>query len=517
MKFYDFSLDNQSYIEESILTNGLELGDDRFALSTLAGGVLIIDKKTGELLYAINYRTGLPGDEVAAIARDKNNGLWISHAYGITRADLDLPVKKFSTYPGIEGNLINTLEQDSLLYLATGEGLYRLEEGKNYQEKEITFRVEEEVPVENKSEEQTERKEDQKENREKTGNANQSVFKKFFNKIFGGKKEKRKREKAAEKEAGSGTDKQEERENQQEPRIETRVSYQKKKIASLLSLSHQFEKIEGIEGRCEQLVPYQGGLLAGTHNGLYHVNGKDKVTPVIKGIYPHQVYPTDKHGILLATPSGIKKAIPGNREWQITDYLPQIEGPIYSLTINDKTGALWAGGEDQAYKVVFNRNGEVSTIQTHSLSAKYPEKHFVRNINDDLYILVSTGIYRYRPRTDTFVIHSHHRKDSLLQSDYRYLLAQPGISWIKREDHWERIGSSDKWQDSLSVYLRLFDNIQNISLSSRQHLWVISENELYRINLNNRGAKRRDHRTEGRNTQTKEHHREKKRRDHRKH
>ncbi|MEF8844420.1 MAG: SpoIIE family protein phosphatase [Bacteroidales bacterium] len=488
MKFYNFRLTNQSYIEESIMADAVNISDEHFALSTLAGGVVVIDKSSGEILYTINYQTGLPGDEITAIAMDRNRGLWISHPYGISRAALELPVRKFSTYPGIEGNLLNTIEQDSVLYLATGDGLYRLNKEKNYREDEIKVRLEEEVPVNTEPETgaQPEDEEETKENQQEEEKESPSAFKRFFNKLFGKNKEESKQE--------QDNETRQTPEDQQEAQTKTRISYKNKKIYSLQSISHQFKKVEGIEGRCEQLVPYEGGILAGTYNGLYHLNEQGEVTQVLRGQYPHHIYPTDKKGVLLATPSGITKATFQNGKWQTTEYLPQINGPVYSLAFNNHTGTLWVGGEDEAHKVVFDREGKVSTIQNHSLPAKYSQKYFVRSVEQEVYAFISSGVFRYHRHTDTFRVHPHYPVDSLLQTDYQYLLSQPGISWIKNQNHWERLRNTKEWQDSLSVYLELFDNIQNISISPTNHLWVIAENELYRIDLNKRYPKQKDFR-----------------------
>ena len=479
MKFYNFSLRNQSYIEESIMADAVNISEDYFALSTLAGGVVIIDKTSRKILYTINYQTGLPCDEVTAIGLDRNRGLWVGHTYGISRAALGLPVKKFSAYPGIRGNLINTIVQDSTLYLATGEGLFLLDEEKNYQEQKITVRVEEEIPVISESQQQSSDEEEEAEKNQQEAEQqeeSQSAFKKFFNKLFGGKKETPKQKKIEEV--------KKEPKVQQKPQTETRISYQKKKIYSLQSISHQFKKIEGIEGRCEQLVPYEGGILAGTYNGVYYVNDKGAVTQVAQDIYPWQILSTNNYGLLIATSSGIIKATRENGEWQSSDYLTEIDGPVYSLAFNDKTGALWVGGEDKTYKIPLNHEGKTSNTYEYSIPTKYSEKYYVRNVEQDVYLFVSTGIYRYHSKADSFAIHSHYQTDSLMQPDYQYVLSQPDISWINNKKHWERFDNKEKKQDSLSLYLKLFNNIQNISLSQMNHLWVIADNELYRINLN---------------------------------
>ena len=63
---------------------------------------------------------------------DNNHGLWLSHQYGLTRADLSLPVANFSIYPGLKGNLISSLWHNNELYVATSEGVYYLKEVKKY-------------------------------------------------------------------------------------------------------------------------------------------------------------------------------------------------------------------------------------------------------------------------------------------------------------------------------------------------------------------------------------------------
>src|SRR6056297_1964385 len=196
MKFYHYRVKNHTYLEESILAGGINISQQYFAVYTLAGGVVVIDKQSHEMVYTINYQTALPDDEVSALALDRNRGLWISHASGITRADLQLPVRNFTTYPGLEGKLTRALEHEGRLYLATGEGVYRLEKERQYREQEVTVRVEEEVPVvpePARLSEQADTSEQQRQEAEAKAKAEEadesSGFVKFFNRIFKGKEE----------------------------------------------------------------------------------------------------------------------------------------------------------------------------------------------------------------------------------------------------------------------------------------------------------------------------------------
>ena len=97
------------YIQESVINGGADIDAGKFVVTTLNGGAIILDKKTGKSENILNYRTGLPDDEIFAVATDLTGGLWLAHDYGISRVTFDIPVKNFGMYPGLQGN-INDVE-----------------------------------------------------------------------------------------------------------------------------------------------------------------------------------------------------------------------------------------------------------------------------------------------------------------------------------------------------------------------------------------------------------------------
>jgi serine phosphatase RsbU (regulator of sigma subunit) len=139
--FSPVNLEDQEYLEESFLEDAAWLEKDVFALSTILGGCLIVDVVTGETINILNYRTGLPDDEIYAIGKDRNHGLWLSHQYGLTRVDVRLPVRSFENYPGLEGNLTAVAMLEGTLYVSTNEGIFYLEEKKDYVEEEVVIKL----------------------------------------------------------------------------------------------------------------------------------------------------------------------------------------------------------------------------------------------------------------------------------------------------------------------------------------------------------------------------------------
>ena len=102
IKYYEYNVKDEGYLKQNILSEGLSISDSLYAFSTLEGGALVIEKETGKLIHTINYINGLPDDEIFALAVDNNFGLWLSHQFGLTRADIKLPIDNFNIYPGFE-------------------------------------------------------------------------------------------------------------------------------------------------------------------------------------------------------------------------------------------------------------------------------------------------------------------------------------------------------------------------------------------------------------------------------
>lgn len=137
-KFVQFSnkTEVRDFLKENILWNGFDFSDKYFAINTLTGGCVIIDKIYGKIKYNINYMTGLPDDEIFAMGMGKNKSLWMAHQHGLSSCDLELNLRNYTPYPGIYGNINDVLIKNNRLYVASNNGVYILTEITDVKEKE---------------------------------------------------------------------------------------------------------------------------------------------------------------------------------------------------------------------------------------------------------------------------------------------------------------------------------------------------------------------------------------------
>lgn len=124
----------QKFLKDNLLSDGIELNDSLMAISTLAGGAAIVNSRTQEIAYQFDYSTGAKDNEIFCLGKDNDSGLWLAYEEGLTRVDLLQPIRSFSGYPGLEGNITSSLMVNGQLYVGTGNGVFRLQRASNQAE-----------------------------------------------------------------------------------------------------------------------------------------------------------------------------------------------------------------------------------------------------------------------------------------------------------------------------------------------------------------------------------------------
>lgn len=112
-------------IENRTITEILKLQNGNYLFGSRYSGIFVADKK-GDILYRLNTETGFPDNHVRTVYEDMQGGVWAATASGISKIDLQLPFKYADRHnSGLSGKLMNIAAADSILYIASDDGLYR--------------------------------------------------------------------------------------------------------------------------------------------------------------------------------------------------------------------------------------------------------------------------------------------------------------------------------------------------------------------------------------------------------
>jgi serine phosphatase RsbU (regulator of sigma subunit) len=462
IKFYDYNIGDEGYLRDNILSDGVTISDSLYAFSTIEGGAVVADRKSGKLTATINYQNGLPDDEIYAIAADNRKGLWMSHQYGLSRAALRVPAGNFSIYPGLSGNLTGTLWHNNELYVSTSEGIFYLDEVRNYSEIEVLVRKEKSVsgpgtlesaaaPVQQKQE-------------------SAKTKKGLLSRIFG----KKESSEIKQETLTAGTE-------QTGIKKAPESQYVKKKINRLKSINYIFRKIEGLNEKCKQIEYTPGGILVSTNSGLYSIYD-NKSHLVVKDVYVNYISKKlFSNRYYIATSEGYFYVYWDSGKWNVVWPDRNFTQPLYSITSYGKD-VLWAGGNSTAYMISNIQEKTSAGYKNYSVKNDYPNKYIVESTNDTLFLFTEAGIYFYDSARDLF--NNYLRGTGPSGGKVNYIFSEAGIPWFNLGDEWIYMPDDHKVTQDETALLKTFDDLISVSISD-DYMWVISgNNQLYRIPVN---------------------------------
>ncbi len=486
----DYIIEDENYIMESVLCGGVTLHEQDIALATLTGGCLIIKKESGETQFTLNYQTGLPDDEIYAIGKDQSNGLWLSHEFGASRIDFSVPVWSYSSYPGLEGNLIAVLDFNNTIYVASSEGIYFLNEVKDYKEIEILVKKREPLePLEVRKTRQPARQRYQpsgvkqetqqaEAEQEQEEESKKGLLSRLFRKKGEEEQEPKDTLKRQPTEMLPVIEEPDEKPSEVAPssiQDEPVAQYTTHRTYALQSISHKFTKIENLDDKCRQLVQFRDQILVATNTGLYRIQNNE-VKFIATYTYIHYIHPSQHiPGLFyVGTPEGAFTVNFNQGEWEVNrNFFPGDE-PVYS--IYETPEGIWLGSETKAFRLSYPPDQLKKEATTYLFPSEYSERVIVRGRNQKPVFLLSTGCYVYDPEKDELV-----RSKTILPGDmetYHYICSEDGSTWVKDQKEWIPIHDSTRKAEFLTDYLRLFDGIQYIYTDGSNNTWVIDENNL---------------------------------------
>ncbi|MDF1570032.1 MAG: SpoIIE family protein phosphatase [Bacteroidales bacterium] len=116
-----------AYLSDNYLTHLLQLSSGSFAASTVAGGIVVLDRD-GEIVELITKDHGLQSQTIFNAYQPPDNypfsHVWTALGFGVARIDFTGPLRSFTEESGHQG-LIHCIEDlDGRLHIGTTNGIY---------------------------------------------------------------------------------------------------------------------------------------------------------------------------------------------------------------------------------------------------------------------------------------------------------------------------------------------------------------------------------------------------------
>lgn len=458
-KLSPYSIKDQAYLNASVPNEGLSIDQNQFALSTLNGGCLIINSKDGTTDYTMNFLNGIPDDEIYSMGLDNDGGLWLSHGMGISRVDLKIPVKSYSYYPGLRGNILSSTEFMGKLYVGTNEGLYILDEIRDY--KAVSIAVKKKTPaktITTPPSEPVKQKEEVTVEEKKKG---------FLSRIFN-----RRSQKVDETtEIGQTT-------LNTTPTVDQRdLTPQRKTIYQLQSVRHSFSKVSGLQGKVRQLVKHNGRLYAATNFGLYEIEN-NRVSQVVEDLnITHIAISSDhKDNLLIGADNGAFIATLVKTKWKIT---PIIEGDNHLIVSLIQLSADEFLITDEFDVLLAKKTSAKDfTIENIPIPGAESGNPIVRWVNGKAMVFSANEAYLFD--NETKVLTSD--REFSTSNFSSIIFNQPNYTWFKESGVWRYQSATSETFNLDANLINLLDNPHYINIENDSIVLVVNQySQVYKI------------------------------------
>jgi hypothetical protein len=463
-KLKEIPLADKEYAKAGVVINGSWVNKQLVALGTLRGGVMFINIINGKTEEIINYNTGLPDNEVFALMCDKNRNVWVAHDYGFTRIAPYLPLRSFSYYNGLQGNLLCAITFENQVYVGTSLGLFKLQKEELYDE--ISYYVN--VLVEEKKKGKN-KKEKKKEVQQVIPELEQPVVAEPESKkrgFFGFLKRKNKPQETLTN-APVVVEKTDTEKTEQTN--EPNIRQEKRTQRILRSSNFVYKKVLGVEAKVTQLLEVNGKLMAAGLAGIHQVNDLTS-QPILQEPVRHIF--SNKKFLLASTYDNEVKSWSINNGLQKVNLLRDVEDDI-NFIFEGSEKELWLCSRDQIYRVEISHD----TVK-HAEAFQLPVKNFDESegvyLKGQAIIVNAEGFFAYQANEKGFV-----KIDSLPKPTSYFSWAN--TIWYHDLHGWKSIGTSGD-QSNLQL-LNLFQDLRFITADKyHDNLWLITgNNELFKF------------------------------------
>lgn len=447
-------LEDQQYLDRSVVVQGTWVSGELIALGTLRGGLVFINVGNGKTYEIVNSTKGLPDNEIFTLFSDRSQSVWAAHEFGFTRVVPNLPFRSFNHYSGLEGNLLCALSFNNAVFVGTSVGLFKLEKEDVYEE--IQYYVD--VPTKGKA-----RARSEKSQAKSTTSAEPEVESKRRG-LFGLFKKKKATE----------TDKSDHPVPGSVPRdgaaSQSRVLRTDRVFRSS---NYVYRKVKGIEAKVTQLSEIDGKLIAAGLGGTFEINGLSGKQLLEEP--SRYLYGTRDGFLFVSTYSDRVHVLRhAQGQWRNQDFLINVDDQIDHI-FESEDGDVWLCSPDKFYQINLV-SGDTPDIRIVPVANPNYDQLVGISFKGDLIFANSGGLFRYDRNETRF-----QKIDSLSGKGLTNYFADGRSLWYRDNHGWKSLGNRPEGRNA--GLLNMFRNIRFMHPDKRSgDLWIITgNNELFKF------------------------------------
>jgi ligand-binding sensor domain-containing protein len=477
---------NDKILEAGISASNLVwVNDTLAAFSTLESGVFFLNTNDPTYFELTDYHSGLPDNEIYDMYADNDGGVWVAHEFGLTRIAPLYPAYSYTSFPGLEGNLIEAQRLHGDLWVNTSLGVYYFAQDTSYQSKVYKERVvtpgkkkaspppktqmqkPSNAPVNQQEEEQIEEEEAEEEDTKSKRGFMKGLFRK-----------RNRTESAEQPEEKQGSFKKSVDQIETVGQsvvtnnlldIDENVKYIRRVERIVTGVTHQFHHIQGTDGKFKQLLEAADKILATSHNGIYEINKKEAQLVINEPVRFAFVVPKTNL-LLISTETGfLKTYLLRNNIWLETSR-QHFKDAILNVHL-DKNGHLWLAGTSHIYRGAF-QNNQFAIEEGYEINNRFFDELSIWERGDNLYFINSLGYFRLDKQTDRIVVDKTLAEE--LGVPHHHLHNEQGRVWIFNGKIWLLLLPDGNIQEF--TYLGVYPDLKYISYDETLgKYWLVTQ------------------------------------------
>ena len=415
------------------------VNDSLIACATLESGVFFLNTNDRSYFEITDYHSGLPDNEIHDLFTDAFGGVWVSHEFGLTRIDPLFPVHSYTTFPGLDGNLIEARRLKGDLWVNTSLGVYYFQQDSSFKNMVV-------------------RKEIKSQKEQKAKSDSKSEKKGFLRGIFKSKQRDKqsKENKGFLKKITTSFSKKE-------------VQYERTVKRIMTGVSFQFHHVPGTDGKFRQLLELPSSILATSHDGLYEIS-KTNTEQVIEENVKYAYAVEGENKLLISTAEGFLKSYElRNNLWTITSeqHFPHVILNVYS----DQKNRIWLAGTTHIYLVQFK--GDVfEIIGGYQINNKFYDELSIWEHNNQIYFINSQGYFLLDEEAEKVVKEKKMAKEIGLP--HHHIQNEKSRVWIFNGKFWNLLLPNGEIHEF--AYLGIYPDLKYISYDQQTNkYWLITQ------------------------------------------